>query len=116
MYDRAGCETSEFRNSAKVERFRHKTKLVSTYNKFWFRLLLPLQSSFAASSNSIKPTSDEPVPGGSSIWKSFKDDVISLTRNGNEYVSSSLSSSSNLLREKLLKLDFILIRRRCKNC
>jgi len=45
--------------------------------------------------NSTKQTSDEPVPGGSSIWKSFKDDVISLTRNGNEDVSYSLSSSSS---------------------
>ena len=45
--------------------------------------------------NSTKPTSDEPVPDGSSIWKSFKDDVISLTRNGNEDVSYSLSSSSS---------------------
>ena len=45
--------------------------------------------------NSTKPTSDEPVPDGNGIQKSFKDDVISLTRNENEDVSSSLSSSSS---------------------
>ena len=35
------------------------------------------------------------VPDGDGIliWESFKDDVISLTRNENEDVSSSLSSS-----------------------
>jgi len=43
----------------------------------------------------IKPTFDELVPDGDGIWESFKDDVISLTRNENEDVSSSLFSSSS---------------------
>src|SRR5438132_12336374 len=68
--------------------------------------------------NSTKSTSvNDSVPDGS-IWRSFKDDVISLERN--EDMSSSSSSSThhlkNLQREKLLKLDFTLIRRRSKSC
>src|SRR2546421_12879107 len=45
--------------------------------------------------NSTKSTSNDSVPNGSSIWGSFKGDVISLERNENEDISfpSSLSSS-----------------------
>src|SRR6266511_203170 len=46
--------------------------------------------------NSTKPTSnDDSVPDVSSIWRSFKDDVISLERNEDEDMSSSSSSSSS---------------------
>src|SRR5207247_2819061 len=46
--------------------------------------------------NSTKSTSgDDSVPDGSSIWRSFKDDVISLERNENEDMSSSSSSSTS---------------------
>ena len=39
--------------------------------------------------SSTKSTSgDDSVPDGSSIWRSFKDDVISLERNENEDMSS----------------------------
>src|SRR6266513_3728077 len=42
---------------------------------------------------STKSTSgDDSVPDGSSIWRNFKDDVISLERNKNEDMSSSFSS------------------------
>ena len=47
------------------------------------------------------------VPDGDGIWESFKDGVISLTRNENEDVSSSLSSSSSSEKppaEKALKI------------
>src|SRR6266511_3907177 len=57
--------------------------------------------------NSTKSTSgDDSVPDGSSIWRSFKDDVISLERNENEDMSSSSSSSSSKkpLAGKALKI------------
>src|SRR6185369_13570465 len=57
--------------------------------------------------SSTKPTFDELVPDGDGIWESFKDGVISLTRNENEDVSSSLSSSSSSEKppaEKALKI------------
>jgi len=54
--------------------------------------------------NSTKSTSDDDyVPDSGSIWKSFKDDVISLTRNENEDMSSS-SSSKKPPVEKALKI------------
>ena len=46
--------------------------------------------------NLTKSTSgNDSVPDGSSIWRSFKDDVISLERNENEDMSSSSSSSTS---------------------
>src|SRR5690348_11678055 len=53
--------------------------------------------------NSTKLTSgDDSVPDGSSIWRSFKDDVISLERN--EDMSSSSTSSKKPPAGKALRI------------
>src|SRR5439155_3214049 len=56
--------------------------------------------------NSTKSTSinDDSVPDGSSIWRSFKDDVISLERNEDMSSSSSSTSSKKPPAGKALKI------------